>query len=72
MIRLGLAPEPGPSGHVLAGPAHPALGQQARSLALLDFLRRQIARLGRRPQGLEVPVGSQGEFWGHGGCLERA
>ena len=72
VIRLGLAPEPGLSGRVLAGPAHPAQGQQARSLALLDSLRRQIVRLGRRPQGLEVPVGSQGEFWGHGGCLERA
>lgn len=72
VIRLGLAPEPGLSGRVLAGPKHPVLGQQARSLALLDFLRRQVARLGRRPQGLEVPVGSQGEFWGHGGSLERA
>lgn len=72
VIRLGLAPEPGLAARVLAGPAHPALGQQARSLALLDFLRQQIVRLGRKLHGLEVPAGSQGEFWGHGGCLERA
>lgn len=72
VIRLGLAPEPGLAARVLAGPAHPALGQEARSLALLDHLRRQISRLGRRPLGLEVPAGSQGEFWGQGGGLRRA
>lgn len=72
VIRLGLAPEPGLSARVLAGPAHPALGQEARSLALLDHVRRQIACLGRAPGRLEVPVAGQGEFWGQNSRLERA
>ncbi len=72
VIRLGLAPEPGLAGRVLAGPAHPALGQEARSLALLDHVRRQIARLGRRPCFLEIPAASQGEFWGQNARLEPA
>lgn len=72
VIRLGLAPEPGLARAVLAGPAHPALGQQARSLALLDHVRRHLARLGRAPRRLIVPARFQGEFWGHARSLERA
>lgn len=72
VIRLGLAPEPGLDAAVLAGPTHPALGQQARSLALLDHVRRAVARLGRRPRGLTAPVRFQGEFWGQAGSLRGA
>ncbi len=72
VIRMGLAPEPGLAARVLAGSVHPALGQQARSLALLDLVRGQVARLGRAPRVLAVPQRFSGEFWGQGGCLERA
>lgn len=70
VIRLGLAEAPGLE--VLAGPRGPALGQEMRSLALLDLLRDRIARLGRRPARLELPARWQGEFWGQQGGLARA
>jgi len=35
-------------------------------------VRRQAARLGRRPCFLEIPAASQGEFWGQHGRLEPA
>lgn len=72
VIRLGVAPEAGLSVRILAGPAHPALGQQARSLALWDHVRRMAARLGRAPRGLLLPPRAAGEFWGQRRSLARA
>ena len=64
VIRMGLAPEAGLTGRVLAGPAHPALGQMARSRALLTVIRAQAAGMGRTPQGLRVPRPRMGELFG--------
>lgn len=76
VIRMGLAPEAGLSGSVLAGPEHPALGArvQARSLwrQVADALAQ--ARAGGRlpadaPVGLELPRRLQGMYRGHAGEL---
>lgn len=76
VIRMGLAPEAGLSGGVLAGPQHPALGArvQARSLwrQVADVLAQ--ARVGGRlasdtPVGLELPRRLQGMYRGHAGEL---
>jgi len=69
VIRTGLAPSTGLAGHILAGPAHPALGTMARSLALLVIVRAQLARLGRPARQLRLPRRYQGEIWGHCGAL---
>lgn len=66
VIRLGLAPEGTLEDNILAGPWHPALGQSARALALLEIIRQQVSELGRKPVGLEVPRRYSGEFYGHG------
>ncbi|WP_319582620.1 radical SAM protein [uncultured Pseudodesulfovibrio sp.] len=72
VIRLGLAPEPTLDENVLAGPFHPALGQSARALALLEIIRTRVAELEQRPSLLEVPSRYSGEFYGHGRELAPA
>jgi histone acetyltransferase (RNA polymerase elongator complex component) len=70
VIRLGVATEPGLEPGVLAGPRHPALGNMARALALLLFIKEQCERnpgSGRRR--LSVPKRFQGELWGHARAL---
>lgn len=69
VIRLGLPPEGALSGHILAGPWHPALGQSARGLALLEIVREQVNALDTAPELLEVPRRYQGELMGHGNEL---
>ncbi|EGB15629.1 Radical SAM domain protein [Pseudodesulfovibrio mercurii] len=72
VIRLGLAPEGTLTDAVLAGPWHPALGQTARSLALLSIIRRKVAELGRGPVSLTAPRRYQGELFGQANELAPA
>lgn len=68
VIRTGLAPEADLDAAYLAGPRHPALGQRARSLALLRLLKPALTSI-PGPVRLEYPRRFQGELWGHGGEL---
>jgi len=72
VIRVGLAPQAELAAAVLAGPAHPALGNKARALALFWLVREQARRLGHGPKGMLVPRRYGGELWGHGGELAAA
>ncbi|WP_272698906.1 elongator complex protein 3 [Desulfovibrio sp. Fe33] len=72
VIRLGLAPEGTLAESFLAGPWHPALGQSARSLALLGIIREKAAALGRAPSSLVAPRRYQGEFFGQANELAPA
>jgi len=65
--RIGLAEQEGLG--VLAGPRHPALGQLARSRALLVFVRAKAAQLGQQARTLRVPRRMQGEVLGHKNAL---
>ncbi|MEW5774428.1 MAG: radical SAM protein [Thermodesulfobacteriota bacterium] len=64
VIRMGLAPQPGLAGRILAGPWHPALGQMARSRALFAHIAGVLA--GRRPGRLLVPRPALADILGHG------
>ncbi|QJB55756.1 radical SAM protein [Pseudodesulfovibrio sp. zrk46] len=72
VIRLGLPPEGTLAEHILAGPWHPALGQSARGLALLEIVRANVAEFGSKPELFEVPRRYQGELMGHGNELKSA
>ena len=71
--RMGLAEQQGLA--VLAGPRHPALGQMARSAALLAVVRQRLAELAqadimqRSPSVLALPRRLQGEVLGHKNAL---
>ena len=71
--RMGLAEQQGLA--VLAGPRHPALGQMARSAALLAVVRQRLAELPREgmmqesPTILALPRRLQGEVLGHKNAL---
>ena len=71
--RMGLAEQQGLT--VLAGPRHPALGQMARSAALLAVVRQRLAQLAqkdatqRSPTVLALPRRLQGEALGHKNAL---
>jgi histone acetyltransferase (RNA polymerase elongator complex component) len=66
VVRVGLAPQPELAAAVLAGPAHPSLGNRARARALFLLVREQADRLGPGPKGLCVPRRYAGEVWGQG------
>ncbi len=65
--RLGLVEQQGLT--VLAGPRHPALGQMARSRALLLHVRDLLATFPEAPDTLFVPRRWQGEVLGQGNAL---
>lgn len=76
--RMGLAEQQGLT--VLAGPRHPALGQMARSAALLAVVRQRLAQLAQEdvlqagikqesPIILALPRRLQGEALGHKNAL---
>ncbi|WP_461664091.1 radical SAM protein [Humidesulfovibrio sp.] len=71
--RMGLAEQQGLT--VLAGPRHPALGQMARSVALLALVRQRSAELAQAdgppeiPTILALPRRLQGEALGHKNAL---
>lgn len=71
--RLGLAEQEGLA--VLAGPRHPALGQLARSRALLLFVRQRLAALPEQQRAqarvLAAPRRLQGEVLGHKNALQH-
>jgi len=66
VIRMGLAPQDGLAGSILAGPWHPALGQMARSRALLAHIAGFLAERGLRPGRLLVPGRDLSDILGHG------
>ncbi len=66
VIRIGLAPQDGLSSAILAGPAHPALGNRARARALYAVVRDKALGLGPKPKRLLAPSRYAGEFWGYG------
>lgn len=72
VIRLGLAPEGTLEDNILAGPWHPALGQSARGMALLEIVRQQAAQFDSNSTRLEVPKRYSGELYGHGRELAPA
>ncbi len=70
VARIGLAEQPGLK--VLAGPRHPALGQLARSRALLLFAQGKLSALPESAQVLLVPRRLQGEVLGQRNALAGA
>ncbi len=68
VIRIGLAPEQDLAHHILAGPWHPALGQLARSLALLNYVASAT-----QPQHttLNAPKRYQSDTLGHKGSMRQ-
>lgn len=65
VIRMGLPPEPGLAGDILAGPQHPAIGQLARSLALFRFLRGHLLALPQPHTRLTAPARYRSDVLGH-------
>lgn len=72
VTRIGLAPEPGLLGALLAGPWHPALGTMVRARATLRLFGEAVADLGGRPFALRAPARFSGELFGHGRELAPA
>ncbi len=78
VARIGLAPEGNLETAVLAGAFHPALGSQARALALHTHIRTQflhnpaLATYQGQNFTLQVPRRYSGQFWGHEAALEKA
>lgn len=70
VARIGLAEQEGLN--VLAGPAHPALGQLARSRALFGHIHQRLAVFPNPPTRLHAPQRFQGEIFGHKGELAGA
>lgn len=72
IARIGLPLGDGFDRDVLAGPAHPALGDMARGQALYYWVKEQL-ECGLQPvTGFSVPRAWQGSFWGHKGELKPA
>ena len=70
VIRMGLAPEAGLDKAILAGPAHPALGDIVLGRGLVRLVRDAMKASGvERLERLDVPAHCQGFFWGHRGAL---
>ena len=65
VIRTGLAPEAALAGRVLAGPAHPALGQLVRSEALFLCIAEQAKTLETPPTRLLAPRRWLSDTLGH-------
>ena len=72
VARIGLPLADGFARDVLAGPAHPALGDMARGLALYFWLKEQLENAPCPVTGLCVPRAWQGAFWGHRSSLKPA
>ncbi len=72
VARVGLPLADGFAEAVLAGPAHPALGDMARGLALYYWIKEQIESGPGPVRGLSVPRSRQGSFWGQKGALKPA
>lgn len=69
VIRMGLPLDRTFAPHILAGPAHPALGSLAQAEALFMYLAPHLA--GGRAAGLRLPARCRGFFWGERGGMRR-
>ena len=72
VARVGLPLADGFAEAVLAGPAHPALGDMAQGLALYYWIKEQMENSPTPVRGLSVPRARQGTFWGQKGALKPA
>lgn len=72
VARIGLPLANGFAEDILAGPAHPALGDMARGLALYYWLAEQLKGDFGSGRSLRVPRAWQGTFWGQRGGLKDA
>ena len=70
VARIGLPLADGFAADILAGPAHPALGDMARGLALYYWIAEQLKNDPRPKPSLSIPRAWQGTFWGHKGDLK--
>lgn len=70
VIRVGVASEDGFQNNIVAGPAHPALGQIIRSKTLYLFILTKLASLNSELKKIIIPSKYSGEFWGHKGTLK--
>jgi len=70
IIRMGLPLGGSFASHILAGPAHPALGAIVQAEALYHYIYDHLA--GRGAAALRLPRSCRGFFWGErGGMRER-
>jgi histone acetyltransferase (RNA polymerase elongator complex component) len=70
VIRMGLLLSKALTPHILAGPAHPALGAAVQAEALFQYIENHV--VGRGIAVLRLPHACQGFFWGmRGGMRER-
>jgi histone acetyltransferase (RNA polymerase elongator complex component) len=67
IIRMGLPLDANFTPHILAGPAHPALGAIVQAEALHRYIHVHAG--GRRVTALRLPVSCRGFFWGNGGAM---
>lgn len=67
VIRLGLAAEKTMLPQIIAGPWHPALGNMARSHAVLLLLKKHLSTIGRSYRIIQarIPQRLSGDIWGH-------
>lgn len=72
VARMGLAPEDGLAGAVLAGPTHPALGHLVKAEALRRHVAAHAARLPAPPVRFGVPRRLRDLLWGHANGLVDA
>jgi histone acetyltransferase (RNA polymerase elongator complex component) len=69
VIRMGLPLDGNFVPHILAGPAHPALGAVVQAEALYHYIYDQLA--GRKVAVLRPPRSCQGFFWGVRGAMRE-
>jgi len=69
VIRMGLSLGGSFAPHILAGPAHPALGAVVQAEALYHYIYDLVA--GRRVATLRLPRNCQGFFWGERGKMRE-
>ena len=69
VIRMGLPLGGSFASHILAGPAHPALGSVVQAEALYHYIYAQL--VGRKVAVLGLPRNCRGFFWGERGGMRE-
>jgi histone acetyltransferase (RNA polymerase elongator complex component) len=69
IIRMGLPLGEKFASHILAGPAHPALGSLVQAEALYHYIYDHVA--GRTVTDLRMPGNCRGFFWGDKGAMRE-
>ena len=69
IIRMGLPLDANFAPHILAGPAHPALGALVQAEALYHYIYDHAA--GRSVAALRLPQNCRGFFWGEKGKMRE-